>query len=116
MLLAAYAGAVVLAFQLPGVFNVPVMAGGHAALAVALVVHVRTPPVYSTAGADLFFCNPRRLAWSAPSTRRKRFRASTASSGRCSTANTQCSPSSEAPPAALRRPADCNKKMAVLDR
>jgi len=42
MLLGSYVTAAVLAFRSPTVFNTPLMAGGHIALAAALVVHVRT--------------------------------------------------------------------------
>jgi hypothetical protein len=53
MLLSAYATAIVLAFRLPGVFCVPVMAGGHAVLALALVAKARlaTRPSRALRGA-----------------------------------------------------------------
>ena len=41
MLLSSYAAAILLALRLPGVFNVPIMAGGHAVLALGLVLKVR---------------------------------------------------------------------------
>jgi hypothetical protein len=41
MLLASYATAIVLALRLPGVFCAPVMVGGHAVLAAALLLKVR---------------------------------------------------------------------------
>ncbi len=42
MLLAAYATAISLAVRMPGVFCAPVMIGGHAVLALALVAQVRS--------------------------------------------------------------------------
>ena len=41
MLLASYGTAIVLALRLPGVFCAPVMVGGHAVLAVALLLKAR---------------------------------------------------------------------------
>lgn len=41
MLLASYATAIVLALRLPGVFCAPVMVGGHAVLAAALLLKAR---------------------------------------------------------------------------
>lgn len=41
MLLASYATAIVIALRLPGVFCAPVMVGGHAVLAAALLLKVR---------------------------------------------------------------------------
>ena len=43
MLLSAYGAAVMLALRLPDLFCTPVMAGGHAVLALALVVKARAP-------------------------------------------------------------------------
>ena len=40
MLLSSYAAAILLALRLPGMFNVPIMAGGHAVLALGLVLKV----------------------------------------------------------------------------
>lgn len=91
LLLGSYGTAAVLAFTQPHIFNTPIMAGGHLALASALVVHVRAlcpafplPPCLLTTLVPL----PRRWGWSAPSTTRTPSRASTASSGRSSTAST----------------------------
>lgn len=42
MLLASYGTAIALAVRMPGAFNTPVMAGGHAVLALALVFKVRS--------------------------------------------------------------------------
>jgi hypothetical protein len=41
LLLGSYGTAAALAFTQPHIFNTPIMAGGHLALASALVVHVR---------------------------------------------------------------------------
>ncbi len=41
MLLASYGTAIALALRMPGLFNAPVMAGGHAVLALLLVVKAR---------------------------------------------------------------------------